>query len=76
LALIPLFVLLSSLLSSFAHREHREQRAYHHHQFVRQTSVVYVRQHPAVFVRPAPVTCQRPAFVRPAPYTTAIYYYR
>ncbi|MFO0557616.1 MAG: hypothetical protein U0269_06325 [Polyangiales bacterium] len=75
LVLIPFFVLLSSLLSSIAHREHREPRAYHHHQFVRQTSVVYVRHHP-VFVRQTPVIYQRPAFVRPAPYTTAIYYYR
>jgi hypothetical protein len=83
LALIPLFVLLSSLLSSFAHREHREPRAYHHHHFVRQTRVVYVRQQPPVFVRQTPVFVQRAAmydgramFVRPAPYTTAVYYYR
>lgn len=82
LALIPLFVLLSSLLSSFAHREHHEPRAYHHH-VVRQTRVVYVRQKPPVFVRQTSVFVQRPAvcnggalFVRPAPYTTAVYYYR
>jgi len=83
LALIPLFVLLSSLLSSFAHREHHEPRAYHHHHFVRQTRVVYLRQKPPVFVRQTSVFVQRPAvcnggalFVRPAPYTTVVYYYR
>ena len=82
LVLIPLFALLSSLLSSlapFAHREPSETRAYHHrhhHHYVRQTSVVYVRQHPPViYQRPAAYN-GRAMFVRPAPYTTAVYYYR
>ncbi len=65
LALIPLFVLLSSWVSSLSHREPPRPPPVQHRQ-----TIVFVRHHHA----PPPVIYQRSVYFRPSPYVRMVYF--